>query len=392
MITTIQKGLLRIEAVLSSKRRSQPVFNVNRVANPRGMKRALFVYLTLPFHLRPGHPMFFQHQNRKQAVLIARLLGEFGYLVDVVDITDRSFRPAGVYDLILSHRVDCAGLETAINDKTVKIYLASGTNHLWRNRNIRQRLDALAARRGRALDPVVWDIEDMPWVRNADAVVCFGNEHVVQSWREVCPGPVYGFNNYGMVTNASFSRDYAEARHHFLFFGSGQQVGKGLDLLLEVFPRHPELHLYICSRYEREKDFCECYRHELFETPNIHPCGWIDIKGARFRQLVTRCAWVVHPTCSDASTGSVINAMSAGLVPIVTREAGIDLEDFGILFADDRLETIEQTICKAAQLPAREVEILSQRTHEAAKRDFSEEAFLRRWREILTDIHQNIPH
>jgi len=391
MTRILAKTWLKAEFVLLAKRRAQPVFNVNRVANPQGKRRALFVYLTLPFHLRSNHPTFQHHQNRKQAVQIAQLLGESGYVVDVVDITDRAFRPAGVYDLVLSHRVDYAGLEPAISERTVKIYLASGTNHIWRNRTIRQRLDALASRRGRQLDPVAWDIEDMPWVRNADATVCFGNERVVQSWREVCPGPVHGFNNYGIIMNNKFSRDYTDARRHFLFFGSRQQVGKGLDLLLEVFPRHPELHLYICSRYEKEKDFCACYHRELFETPNIHPCGWIDIGGRRFRELTARCAWVTLPSCSEGSPGSVTTAMSNGLVPILTREAGIDLQDCGILFADDHIETIDQTICEAAQLPAGAVEAMSQRTYEAAKRNFSEEAFLQRWRKILSDIHQKFP-
>ena len=47
----------------------------------------------------------------KQALQIANLLGEYDYIVDVVDVTDRKFVATKAYDLILNHRVDDVGHE-----------------------------------------------------------------------------------------------------------------------------------------------------------------------------------------------------------------------------------------------------------------------------------------
>lgn len=43
--------------------------------------------------------------------------------------------------------------------------------------------------------------------------------------------------------------------------------------------------------------------------------------------------------------------MYSGLIPIVTKEAGIDTEDFGITFSNDSLDEIERVIVEVSELP-----------------------------------------
>jgi hypothetical protein len=197
----------------------------------------------------------------------------------------------------------------------------------------------------------------MPFVTMADALVCKGNGYVARSWQEAFKGPIYPINNYGF-TEIRFvhgAKDFTNARTQFLFLASGSQMQKGLDLLLEIFPRHPDLHLYICSSFRHDSEFCACYHRELFETANVHPIGWITVTGPRFYELVERCAYVILPSCSEGQAGSVVHCMAAGLLPLVTREAGIDTKDFGITFADDSLETIDKVVDEVARLPEQRV-------------------------------------
>ena len=37
----------------------------------------------------------------------------------------------------------------------------------------------------------------MPYVRSANAIVGFGNELILSTWKQVFQGPIYPFNNYG---------------------------------------------------------------------------------------------------------------------------------------------------------------------------------------------------
>jgi glycosyltransferase involved in cell wall biosynthesis len=377
-----------IRSILSGASRYHASYNVNAVCWPNTQKRALLIYLVKPFSLEDIDPQLLRHQNSLQCKQIAVLLGEFGYIVDAIDIHDKEFRPATNYHLIISNKVDLLGMEAYFEDAAVKIYLASVANHWVHNRSLRTRHERLYRRRGCAVEMRRVYPEVMPYVTKADAIAGFGNDAVTSTWREVFKGPIYPFNNYGFPeTPFSISeKDFALARSQFLFFASGSQVQKGLDLLLEIFPKLPDLHLYICSGFDTEPDFCRCYHKELYLTANIHCIGWIQVNSPEYRALTQKCAYVIHPSCSDGQSGSVVQCMYSGLIPLVTKEAGIDTENFGVTFSDDSLDAIERVIREVSQLPADWHRDHSIRTRKIAEEKYSEDAFLNRWRNILSEV------
>lgn len=378
----------KINRILNGAPRYSAVHNVNAADESNHRGRALMIYIVKPFLTKDTDARLFTHQNARQCKQIAALLGEFGYIVDAVDIRDKEFLPKRNYDLVISNRAHLSGMEACFGESAVKIYFASTPSHYAHNRSLRDRHERLWRRRGCAVRIRRTYFEVMPYVTSSDAVVGFGNQAILETWREVHQAPIYPFNNYGFKeTEFAFAgKDFAEARNHFLFFASASQVQKGLDLLLEIFPKLPHLHLYICSGFQKEPDFCACYHKELYDTPNIHALGWVQVNGPEFHNLVRRCAYVIHPTCSDGQPGSVVQCMYSGLIPLVTRAAGIDTEDFGVTFSDDSLEEIEKVIREVSQLSEEWHREHSIRTRKIAEEKYSEDAFLSRWREILADI------
>lgn len=383
MSELLKRIYFHLEERLLGRRRKQPVFNACGRSEPGGGRRALLVYMARPFRLPKHHPAFRHHQNLRQATQIAAVLDSFGYTVDAVDLGDRAFRPARPYDLLINHRVDYAGLEKALGPHTLKLYLWSGMNHIVHNQNQQARVQYFTQRKGHSPTDLIWDREDMPYLKIADALVGFGNEFTRASWRSVFSGPAYAFGNYSLEVPQITDRDQAAARNHFLFFGSRQQVGKGLDLLLDVFPKLPHLHLHICGRYKEEQDFCACYAQELFHTPNIHTYGFVDIGGRTFRDIVSRCGFVIHPSCSEGSPGSVINAMATGLIPIVSREAGLDVGESGFTLPDYRIGTIAELVKLVSALPADQLAACSQGILKISSERYSQGRFIERWHEIV---------
>ncbi len=224
---------------------------------------------------------------------------------------------------------------------------------------------------------------------NSDAIIGVGNQLSVGSWKEVFNGPIYSYNNCGYreIRGPSESKDFEFAKQRFLFFASASQMQKGLDLLLEIFPQHPDLHLYVCSLFKMEKDFCDCYYKELYETPNIHPIGWVQVNSPQFYFLIDRCAYVILPTCSEGQPGSVVHCMQAGLIPIVTAEAGIDTEDFGIKLSGDDIEVIESTVIELSQLPGDWHKEKSIITNKAAQEKYCDQALIATWRNVLSQYN-----
>ena len=388
----VLSALQRVKARLKTQRYPR-LYNVNGADENRSSRRALLVYKVRPFLTPPDSPWFLAHQNRRQCIQIARVLGELGYVVDVVDIKDTKAKPTRKYAVVVSVRVELGYLDTSLTRDATKLFIATTTDHVVQKRNLLRRHELLLKRRGRAVAPGRVYTEKVPYVVEADAIAGFGNESLLETWNETSSAKKYPFNNYGFhETRFVFeSKDFANARKKFLFFASRTQVGKGLDLLLEIFPRHPDLDLYICSRFADEKEFCDCYQKELFQTPNIHPVGWIAVNSPEFYALINTCAFIVYPTCSDAQAGSVIQCMYAGLIPIVTREDGLDTEDFGVTFADDSLDEIERVVVELANLPEKWHREHSLKTRAVAEEKYSETAFIARWREILTEALPDRP-
>lgn len=384
----LRKLYNRLRVIVKPVKSYPVIYNANGSNEAIYNKRALLVYIVEPFLLKDDDPKFFKHQNLKRCRHITSILGEFGYVVDVVDIRDRKFRPSKDYDLIISNRVNLRGMENYFRKGAVKIFFASVISHKTHIRNLRRRHELLSKRRGCRLEVRRLYSEVMPYVTSSDAITGFGNEFIMNTWREVFNGPVYPFDNCGFKGTEFIldSKDFSSARNHFLFFASGGQVQKGLDLLLEVFPKHPNLHLYVCSGFENEPDFCACYYKELYRTPNIHPIGWVTVNSPRYDELVQKCTYVIHPSCSEGQPGSVVQCMYSGLVPIVTKEAGIDTEEFGITFSDDSIEEIERVMLEVSKLPEGWHREHSIRTREVCERKYSEEAFINRWIDILSDI------
>jgi len=362
--------------------------NANGFDESKYSKRALLIYIVKPFLLKDYDPELLRHHNLRRCRQIASILGEFGYIVDVAHRRNLTPLKRRKYSLIINDRADLRGIDAFSDINAINIFLATSDNYIMHNRALRRRHELIFKRRGcrirmRRLYP-----EDLPYITKSDAIISIGNDFISGTWRETSGIPTYSFNNYGFKdTEFPYdSKDFSAARSNFLFFASASQIQKGLDLLLEIFPKYPRLHLYICSEFEKEEDFCKCYHRELYETPNIHPIGWVTVNSSEYKELVTQCAFVVLPSCSEGQSGSVVQCMYSGLIPLVTRETGIDTENFGITFTDDSPEEIERVILDVSQRPETWHKEHSIRTRQVSEQKYSEDAFMNRWRFILGDI------
>jgi glycosyltransferase involved in cell wall biosynthesis len=309
-------------------------------------------------------------------------------VVDVANRRDETFRPRSDYTLVIGEKFDWGEDRHRFRAGTVHAHLATSMLHTLHNANLRRRHERLVAR-GRP--PVALRRayqEHLPAAWTTQALIAVGNDFTAGTWRHRFAGPIHAFDNTAVRNGAIISdpRDLETAPRHFLFLASRSQVQKGLDLLLEIFPRHPDLHLWVCSRFEEEDDFKAAYRRELFETPTVHPLGWVSVVNPEFTELLRRCAFVILPSCSEGQAGSVVHAMHSGLIPLVTRESGVDTGDHGVTFAGDGIEEIERVIVEVSRYPARVVAEQAERARRVARTRYTEDAFARRWRAIVEEI------
>ncbi len=357
--------------------------NVNGWKGEGAPRRCLMVYLALPFTRSPTHPSFLSHQNLGQSKLMAKAFGDAGFVVDVADFRDpRIPVSTWVYDVIITHHPSLEVISHVVGPSTQVVYLATGMCHAEQNRRLQIRLDALERRRGFRIPMFVKNDEQMTVMKRADAIVAFGTPDTMGIWEREYMVPVHYFNNSGFDWIRPAESMHMDCTRHFLFFGGVNQVLKGLDLVLEAFSVRPNLHLHVAGYYDQEPEFCACYEHEMLHLPNIHMHGVVVIGSAKWNSLISQCAFMVLPSCSESQVGSVIQGMFAGMVPVVTSAAGIDVRSCGFELPDDVEAGLGSMLDRLSELPDFEWVARREKVLMTAKNCYSQKVFFDRWRAI----------
>jgi glycosyltransferase involved in cell wall biosynthesis len=159
-----------------------------------------------------------------------------------------------------------------------------------------------------------------------------------------------------------------------------------LDLVLEAFADMPDYHLYVCGPFQKEKEFVEVFYPELYQTPNIHAIGWVDVKGPEFLEVVNKCVGGVYPSCAEGQAGAATTLMHAGLVPLVSYESGVDVDDCGVVFKDHSIQTIRETVRMVSQLPADHLQRMARKAWECARAVHTRENFAREFQKAIFTI------
>jgi hypothetical protein len=354
--------------------------NVNNTGFSR---HCLLQYVLEPFLIESVSS---SHQNQWQARELARIVGEFGYNIDVVGLSTQHIKLPRSYDLIIDVHPglnDC--YVQNLNEGCKKIAYITGSNPDFSNRAEAKRLEELSARRGSQLKQRRYaPVFDRKQMAGFDAMFFLGNDYNLATYSDFNFKSVFKLQNTG-VCNFDPAKYSGKTSRSFLFLASGGQVHKGLDLLLEVFSAHPELQLYVCSSFKAEWDFCRLYRKELFHTGNIHPVGFMSIESPQFQRICQECGYVILPSCSEANAGSVLTGMAAGLVPMVSREAGFSARDVHY-FPDCSLTSIAETVCEFARKSPVWLEQESQRVLQVVKEQYSHKNYSESVKSALESI------
>lgn len=341
-------------------------------------KNCLFVYITAPFI---SHEID-SHAAQAQALEIAKIFDEYGYNVDVLDFVSKDKSKLRKYDLIF--HVDCTQIEELypyMNNNCKLIGYLTGANLVFSNEAIKKRAQGIFDRRGRRLQArrTVEKVYTPEIMSRVDAFFLMGNEYILSTYSDLPLKRVFFIVNSGMPQMHPVQCGDKKDPKSFLFFAGGGQVLKGLDIALEVFSRNQDLTLYICSPFRSERDFCQLYHKELFETNNIKPIGVVDVREEKFQYIAERCAYHIAPSCTEGMCGSVLTTMQAGIIPVMTKECGVDNPE-GIYLESVDINYINTVVRELAQKDSAWIQQKALQNMEVYKQRYSMEQFCESFR------------
>ena len=178
----------------------------------------------------------------------------------------------------------------------------------------------------------------------------------------------------------SYMRNFDEAKKRFMWIGSSGAIHKGLDILLDVFSNHPELELYVLGLNESDRRLLSGMMGN-----NVTNCGYIRIVGEEFAELVSKCGFVVLPSCSERLATSVITGMNHGLIPLVTHETSIEAP-VGEVFKTFKVADVEETLVRWSNKETAFLKEESEKTLNFARDTYNIPKYSRRITDIFSEL------
>lgn len=333
-------------------------------------KRAALYYKTEPFYTDVNR---YVHTNNWEILKSIEVLNEKGFIVDLIDRNNNSWRPNKKYDLFLGLGAGNSGKNFAryseLSKAKARVLLAMGPQPDVSNELVLKRYEMFYKRTGHYAPPMrtVTEVTGQKFIEiieNTDFIFSVGEKNTASYNSYVgYKKPVLNF--YPAVSPAVFFDDSWRKRrdqNQFLCFAGNGFICKGVDMVLESFLKDETKFLHICG--PEEQAFFSYYGSKIKNSKNIKYHGFIQPGASVFNELASKCSFVVFHSSSEGCCTSVATSIRAGLVPIINPWTGLNVEDVGIEMSDDGdiIEIISKSVEKARKIEKENYDIMLDKT------------------------------
>jgi hypothetical protein len=255
---------------------------------------------------------------------LVSVLNRAGYIVDVVDCRAPSL-PRLDYEIVVAHGGGVGALVEKIPKSTIVLQYVAGLYWESFQRETQERYErfkrthgvkkSLNHRRSNSGQEANMDT----LIKRSDA--CFTAD---------LPRMIDGFGQFqgkfvrvglGAYTSEELQvdltlKDYQNGRRNFIYVGgTGGNIQKGLDVILEAFRECPEANLYIYCKVESEIMTCA---RGLLRQKNVHYIyHWrFRIFRSKLSDLMMRCNFTIHAPINTGVGTAFCGSLGNGLIPV----------------------------------------------------------------------------
>lgn len=346
-----------IIAIIKRKRLRVPViYNYHKYCNKK-IGHVLLYYKFDPL-LDKSLADSYTHTNNWQILEIVKILNQMGFYVDIVDrsVDIKKFRPEDRYDIFIGVGSGNSGRyypEIASQlPGAIKIFYATGTNPELSKKYMLNRYDLFSKRNNGkklTLRRIADKVNMYLAMEYTDVIFSIGNQTTMDTYKQYNKPTFRIFTSTSPKIEADMIQLKRRDKKKFLYFGGNGALVKGLDVLIEAFSQLEDLELYICCPLD-EADFFEYYSSLISKSKNIHLIGFVKVAGKEFNEITSKCGFVILPSAAEGTATSVTTCMRRGLIPVVTRECGLDIEDFGFLIEDIDIDALRRQILSISEI------------------------------------------
>jgi GT2 family glycosyltransferase len=224
----------------------------------------------------------------------------------------------------------------------------------------------------------------------ADYIIQIGNELNIDSLLENgVPREKIIHIHYGLPSAWATALPPAQGPlDTYLHTASELGLRKGLPDLLKFFGALPfsskKLTLVGNIRKNENYEYWHARIKELEQqNPNVTHIEFTDSTLTTYKELLASHAWYLFPSLEEGEPGTVLEAMTLGLVPVMTRASGIDF-----MLDDDFNASFETSLKKTLALSRDEWYILSTKAQRYVTLFHDHAAWEKRLTEVFQSLHK----
>jgi len=360
-------------------------------------KNALLLFKTFPVFINSNKGN--THANNDEIILLITSLNLNGYRVDLVDREYCGLIPEKQYGIFIGLAAGNSGvLFNKIAEKltnTIIIPLCLGPYPSISNKMINSRYNYFYERNN-LNDPLVKDsipmriitkIDFDKTVKISDLLLVIGTKKTFSNETYLkLEKPIFDY--VPLIKKRAFTLDSKKSLNNFICFAGNGFIVKGVDLVVDIFLDLPHLNLEIYGP-NNDSLFFKYYSEKIKNSPNIKYRGFIDVKSKEFENVCNRNSFQIFLSCSEGMATSVLTCIRYGIVPIVTYETSIDVDQFGYMVKEDDPQKIilraKEYVLTASKMNDREFQWRRQKTIEYGKR-FSEKKYVENISKLLKKL------
>ncbi|WP_291301877.1 glycosyltransferase [Desulfovibrio sp. MES5] len=349
-------------------------------------KKVLISYIVAPF-ITSG---LNSHTNFQECFGIAKIFDEMGYSIDIIDYNSSYVPDYSKYSCVFGFGDPfCASFYHHVPGM-VRIHYATGAHvHVQNPETLKRAIDTYKKKGQWLLSSC--RIVKPTWSEQttlSNAMIVLGNDWTRNTYAPYFDGHIYNLpTSYNAALPQSILdvKDFDRVRKHYLWFGSAGAIHKGLDLVLDVFSQHTDKTLHVAGLNNSEKEFMNSFHKEL-SLPNIIMHGFVDVSSPQYADLINNCAFVIMPSCAEAGCTSLVNSMCNGLIPVFTRQCGVDIKNYTLEIQDLSSSAVEDAVARCDALDIATLRQMSNACRQDIRATCSFEAFQNNINTILQKI------
>ncbi|KZL89728.1 glycosyltransferase [Clostridium magnum] len=309
----------------------------------QNQKKILFIYLNQTLYQNISKNL--AHTNYLESSIMIKVLIENNFCIDILKVNDMlSIQPIKnkKYDYILGFGDNFYEMGKFNMEAKKILYLTENPPEISLKKEL-ERLKYFQQRKGiKSSLTRSGQFYKEKHFTNIDYCITLGEEkfHEYKHYKTYRMLPTGLYNENFNIKNIKNTR----GKPNYLWFGSNGAIHKGLDILLDVFKDRGDINLYIAGLNKKDEKILKIPRRN-----NIQNLGFLKVNSYEFIDTINKCDYVILPSCSEATSTSVLTCMRHGVIPIVQNDIGFNhmrdeyvyiLDEFSIEYINNFLNDL----------------------------------------------------